>query len=235
MPCELDPFKYLTSSTLAGDWTREALRLHHRYEREIVDALALCPWARGAQVGGSGRTRVLLQSAPDDLGASLASFASLAADSRVEVAFVIYPRLSVDRRGFEEFAASVRVADAAGYELGRAPFVFAAFHPEAEADVREPERLIPFLRRTPDPTLQLLRASVLERVRGRAPQGTQFADLASLASPEAEAPRVPLREQIACANLATVQRVGLDEVKRRLDDIRRDREQTYATLARRGG
>jgi hypothetical protein len=224
------------TDALRAEWTREALRLHSRYEREIVDALALCPWAGGARAGGSRRATVLLQTSPGDLDASLASIAEHAASASDEVVFLIYPRLAVDRRGFEEFAAGIRDADAARYELGHAPFVFAAFHPEAEADVRAPERLIPFLRRTPDATLQLLRSTVLDRVRAGAPQGTQFVDASTFASMESaatEAPTVPLREQIASANLATVERVGVDEVKRRLDDMRLDRERTYAGLARR--
>ena len=221
------------SASLRAEWTREALRLHDRYEREIVDALALCPWARGSRGGGSRRASVLLQTAPEDLDASLASIAALG-ESGGEVAFLIYPRLAVDRRAFEEFATSVREADAARHELGQAPFVFAAFHPDAEADVRAAERLIPFLRRTPDPTLQLLRANVLERVRAGSPQGTQFIDPMSLDLSAPEVPAVPLREQIASANLETIGRVGVDEVKRRLDDMRHDREVTYARLARRG-
>ena len=224
------------TEALRAEWTREALRLHGRYEREIVDALALCPWAGGARAGGSRRATVLLQTAPGDLDASLASIAEHAQSSGDEVVFLIYPRLAVDRRGFEEFAAGVRDADAARYELGRAPFVFAAFHPDAEADVRAPERLIPFLRRTPDPTLQLLRSTVLDRVRSGTPQGTQFIDASTFESMESaasEVPAVPLREQIASANLATVERVGVEEVKRRLDEMRRDRERTYAGLARR--
>ena len=195
MPCERGTCNVLTATALADEWTREALRLHERYEREIVDALALCPWARGARAGGSRRASVLLQTSPDHLDATLASIAELAGDSGAEVAFLMYPRLSINRRAFEEFAARIRTADAARHELGQTPFVFAAFHPDAEADMRDPERLIPFLRRTPDPTLQLLRASLLERVRGGAPQGTQFVNPASLESSAMQATTAPLRER----------------------------------------
>ena len=60
--------------------------------------------------------------------------------------------------------------------VGESPFAMAAFHPDAAADLDDPERLIPFLRRTPDPTIQLVRQEALERVRGRHPQGTAFVD-----------------------------------------------------------
>ena len=43
----------------------------------------------------------------------------------------------------------------------------------------------------------------------------------------------PLRERIAKTNLATARRVGLDVIKGCLDDIRRDRDETYGALAAR--
>jgi hypothetical protein len=211
-------------------WTREALRLHDRYSREIVEAFALCPWAKRARLEGVTRTRVLLQEDALDLEPSLTQIAELTEDAGAEVAFLIYPRLAVGRPPFEELARRVRTADAERRELGCAPFVFAAFHPDAEADIGDPERLIPFLRRTPDPTLQLLRSSVVERVRAAAPQGTAFVDPALLDELKLSSLEVPLRERIARANLDAVRRAGVDEVKRRLDDIRRDRDRAYGML-----
>jgi hypothetical protein len=211
-------------------WEREALRLHDRYSREIVEAFALCPWAKRARLEGKARARVLLQEDALELRPSLGEIAELAEDAGAEVAFLIYPRLAIERQAFEDFAARVRTADAERRELGTAPFVFAAFHPDAEADTSEPERLIPFLRRTPDPTLQLLRPRVVEHVRAAAPQGTAFVDPASLDTLELSSPDVPLREQIARANLDAVRRAGVDEVRRRLDDIRRDRDRAYQRL-----
>ncbi len=108
--------------------------------------------------------------------------------------------------------------------------MFAAFHPDAAPDTTHAERLIPFLRRTPDPSIQLVRASALERVRAGSPEGTQFVDAAAL-DLRAVYP-LPLRERIARANLATAQRIGIGELTRRLDEILRDRQETYAALAR---
>ncbi len=108
--------------------------------------------------------------------------------------------------------------------------MFAAFHPDAEPDTDEPERLIPFLRRTPDPTIQLVRASVLDRVRAGTPQGTQFVDVSDLDANLEYA--VPLRERIARVNLATAERMGVAELKRRMDAIVEDRHATYEKLAR---
>jgi hypothetical protein len=89
------------------------------------------------------------------------------------------------------------------------------------------------LRRTPDPTLQFLRASVLENIRNGASQGTQFVNMASLDAALSGTGQPPLRERIARANMATAERVGFDVVKGLFDDIRRDRDETYRALAAR--
>jgi hypothetical protein len=216
--------------TLATRWIREAVRLHHRYQREIVEACGLCPWAERARVDESFRPRVLLQSDMQGTAASLAAIDDLMADVDAEVAVLIFPRLRQPRLEFERFVARVREADAARHPLGDIPFVFAGFHPEAVPDTSDPERLIPFLRRTPDPTIQLLRTRVLERVRGSAPGGTQFVDVRTLDITLPKTPGVPLRERIAQANFATMRRIGLTELTALMDDIRTDRIATYRAL-----
>jgi hypothetical protein len=215
----------------------EALRLYRRYALEIVEAFALCPWAERARRDGHVALRVLCQRNQDSEPA-LASVAELGKNSRVEVGLLIFPRLALDALGFEHFTAKVRNDDAERHELGAIPFAMAAFHPNADADLSDAERLIPFLRRTPDPTIQLVRRSVLDRVRGKTPQGTSFADLALVemlegatldATPTEEA--TSLRERIARKNHETVRAAGVDALKARLDEIRRDRMESYARLA----
>jgi hypothetical protein len=212
-------------------WTREALRVHRRYQIEIVERCGLCPWAEAARLGGKVRERVLLQTRVDDVGSSLVAMDELAADRSVEVAFLVYPRLAVSRAELEDFAAAVREADTRRHELGKVPFVSAVFHPDAEPETDDPERLIPFLRRTPDPTLQLVRVAVLDSVRSLTSQGTQFVSLASFEAIQSGYAPVPLRERIARTNLATVKRTGVEAMRRALDDIRRDRDEAYARLA----
>jgi hypothetical protein len=197
-------------------WTRETLRLYRRYQEEIVEACGLCPWAVRARLEGRVRERALLQREDTSVEPSLDALLELA-HSNVDVALLIYPRLGQGRAAFELFAARVREADVSRWPLGQAPFVCAVFHPAARADATDPERLIPFLRRTPDPTLQFLRASVLDRVRNVAAQGTQFVD-PRLLHDLGEAPP-PLREQIARQNLATAERLGLETLTRPLDEI----------------
>ena len=107
----------------------------------------------------------------------------------------------------------------------------AVFHPDAEPQLDDPERLIPFLRRSPYPTLQLVRTSALERVRGGEVEGTAFLDLDvhQLALPVDPMP-VPLRERIARTNLRTVEEHGLETVAGAIEAILRDRDATDARL-----
>lgn len=213
----------------AARWAVEAERLYRRYQTEIVEATGLCPWAPRARLDDTFRARVLLQ-ADAQVEASLDAIDALSQDARAEVAVLIYPRVGMGRAAFERFVTCVRDADVPRHPLGCVPWVFAAFHPDAVPDASGAERLIPFLRRTPDPTLQLLRSDVLERVRSGTPQGTQFFDHRGFdfnALPEAP---LPLRERIARANLATVDRIGIAEMTRRLDAIVQDRRLTYREL-----
>jgi hypothetical protein len=210
----------------------EAVRLYRRYQLEIVEACGLCPWAERARLDDRFRVRVLPQVHPQGTEPSLAAIDALIADNRADVAVLVYPRLNLSRPEFERFVAEVRDADAARHPLGCIPFVFAAFHPEAPPDATDAERLIPFLRRTPDPTIQLLRSQVLDRVRSATPQGTQFVDMKmfdALALDGTDAP-VPLRQRIARLNLATVQGMGVEELTRRIEAIAEDRRGTYRAI-----
>jgi hypothetical protein len=107
------------------------------------------------------------------------------------------------------------------------------FHPDAECDLGSAGRLVPFLRRTPFPTVQLTRLSALTRVRRSAPSGTAFVDpsspalLALLSRPSPE----PVSERIADDNLRTVRAVGMAAVERAIAAILRDRDDTLARLA----
>jgi hypothetical protein len=207
-------------------WTDETMRLYRRYEQEIVHAYELCPWAAPVRRDGRLRERVVLQRDTEHLEPSLAAIDTLGSD--VDLALLIYPRIGTDRSTFERFAARVRDAEVARRELGRAPFVFAVFHPDATPYLEEAERHIPFLRRTPDPTIQLLRSSVLERIRGGTSQGTQFADPMMLDLLIPQGPSI--RERIAQTNLATTHRVGVETMQHSLDAILRDREATHRVL-----
>ena len=221
-----------------ADLAAEAVRVHRRYLVEIVEALGFCPWAKRARIDGRIRQQASMATDAGDAARETEEhIARWTADADVEVGFMIFPRLEVPRRAFDDLATRVGEREAERHGVGEVPFVMAAFHPDAHADTATGERLIPFLRRTPDPCLQLVRVSVLDAVRAHTPQGTrlvtdveQFLRSMSSAAPVRE--EVPLRERIARQNLETTRKMGLEELKRKLDDIRADRDRSYAVLAR---
>jgi hypothetical protein len=65
---------------------------------------------------------------------------------------------------------------------------------------------VPFIRRTPDPTLQLVRASLVDSLRGQ------------------------VSSDVARVNFDTVTARGLAKLDTLLADIRRDRDASYAGL-----
>ncbi len=212
---------------------REALRVYRRYAAEIVEAFGLCPWAERARRQGRVREVVLVGAEPVTLaGDATEAVERIARDASVEVGLLILPRSPHDLLGHQRFVARLREAHAGRTPEGQPPLAMAAFHPEAKADTRDPARLVPFVRRTPDPTVQLVRLSVLDRVRGGTPGGTGFIDPETvdlrtlLEAPE----RAPLHERVAEANLRTIERVGVAHLSALLDAIRRDRDAAYARL-----
>lgn len=208
----------------------EALRVYRRYEMEVVEALNLCPWAARARADGQIAERVIL-GATLELRESLAAVEEVAAQRDVEIGILIYPHGEDNRAGFERFVARLVEADSARRQVGATPFAMAAFHPEAEPDLGDPERLVPFLRRTPDPTIQLVRRSALERVREGYTDGTQFVDIQLLDARHLTAEDTrPLRARIAQANSRTVSRVGVNGVRSLFAEILRDRDDSYGKL-----
>jgi hypothetical protein len=211
----------------------EALRVYRRYMLELVEGFTLCPWAAAARRDGHVFEAVILAENQADPQQSLTLLGSLKSATETDIALFIYPDLELDRLGFESFVRTVRERDAARHELGTIPFAMAAFHPDARPDLSEPERLIPFLRRTPDPTIQVVRCTALDRVRGNSQEGTSFFDLADLGRlPLPKKEPVSLRQRIAQANLETALEVGVGTLEALFQDIRRDRDESYARIRR---
>lgn len=198
----------------ASAWRREALRLNDRYLTEVVLAFGLCPWAERAIADGEVRRAVVLAQAPA-LDAALGFIDELvSAGPAAAVGMLLFPRAAVASAAFDRFTEEVRRADRERCRAqGRQDFVMAAFHPEGAAHFTTPYQLVSFLRRTPDPMIQLVRAPLLDRLR---------------------APRPSLSEDVAQQNFATVNARGAAALDAILGDIRRDREQSYAALAGRG-
>jgi hypothetical protein len=210
---------------------REALRLQRRYALEIVEAFGLCPFAERARVSGASTESVVLDRAPT-LESVLRLVRRLGDDVSIEVAFVIFPRWEVDRVGLSRFVEALRSAHQS--EPSGLVMTMEGFHPVAEPRTETPGSLVPFLRRTPDPVIQLTRLAVLERARQSSGGTTKYVDPSTVdvAALLAAPPDRSLHERISDANHRTVLREGVRRIEAVLEDIRRDRDATYARLDR---
>src|ERR1700694_3332674 len=97
----------------------------------------------------------------------------------VEAALLIFPEEPADgeesARAFEAFGAALREQMFAAHP-GQAPFYCVAFHPDLPRDLLDASRAVRFIRRSPDPTLQFVRASILIGVRGEDGGGSRDVD-----------------------------------------------------------
>ena len=210
----------------------EAIRLHRRYLLEIVEECGFCPWAKRSRIDGRIRQHVSMADAEEAAIADTQQAVSRwTLEPDVDVGFMIFPRLEIGRLAFDALGSKVNERESTRHALGEVPYVLAAFHPDARADMATGERFIPFLRRTPDPCLQLVRVKVLDAVRANTPQGTRLMDLDEvLKSNFVLREEIPLRERIAKQNLATAKEMGLEALAAKLEEILADRAKTYATL-----
>jgi hypothetical protein len=149
---------------------REALRLCDRYVEEVVLAFGLCPWAEPAFRGGHVRRAVCLGATPAAEDA-LPFMEEAEAAAGTEIALVIFPRFARGWGAFDAFAERVRRADRARRRPPGAPpaFLVAAFHPDGATHIAGPHQMVSFLRRSPDPMLQLVRAETLDRIKAARP------------------------------------------------------------------
>lgn len=231
-------------STTTLDLEHEARRLCQRYVDEVVLRFDLCPWAAPALRDGRVEMLVITDQitdlAVDGSAAAKQVFETLnqlEKDTRVELVLVLLPRFELGRLELDAFQRMVR----AHQEKGEAAFALAAFHPEAEPDLTDPERLIPFLRRSPDPMLQAVRSATLDRIDPSRGAGTQFMDLDEVLKMGllsetglGKSPPEPLRRRIARANRETLEHHGIREFERALTDIIEDRARTYRALRNQG-
>jgi hypothetical protein len=201
----------------------EVLERNDRYLHEFVEALGMCPYAKICRESGKLHRRVL-RSREEALPA-IREIEALPPES-VEVALLIFPGEpasgEASARAFSAFCASLRDRMFAAHG-GDAPFYSVAFHPDLPRDLLDANRAVQLVRRSPDPTLQLVRASVLRSVRGRNDGGSRYVDTRKLSLEQAMALVSPLTlaERIAQANLATVQREGPDRIEALLASFRR--------------
>lgn len=196
----------------------EVLRIFERYLVEVVERHELCPWARTTREHRELAVGILW--ATPSLDAWVAEAERLLAVPAARVAMVIAPELATSRG--ELGALRDRVA-------GRIPTAgVAEFHPAAALDLTTPARLVPFVRRSPDPLLQLVPLGLLHAVR--APSlAVGLVEQATMLGGHAASPRREVAERIAMANHATVTQAHA-EITAALDAIAEDRRAAYARV-----
>lgn len=208
----------------------EAIRLCRRYIDEVVLPYDLCPWAAPAL--RQQRVEItVISDAVREPGQAVADAARraaevlerFAAEPRIELVLLVLPRFALDRSEFDALLRAVRERTST--------FVMAAFHPDAPLDLASPERLVPFLRRSPDPMIQAVRRDVLDRIDPGRGTGTAFIPLADFLTGALDAaPEPSPRERVAQANRSTILRVGAEVVEQTLGAIHEDRRRTYEAL-----
>ena len=175
----------------------EALRVNTRYLDEVVVAWRLCPFAERALADGRVR-RWVLPAARPALADVQACVEEMAAEPDAIIGLCIFPRAELSAAAFDSFAETVRRGERARR------FLLAAFHPLASTSFSTAPELVSFVRRTPDPTLQLVRATVMERL----PPGVSA--------------------EVGRQNFDAVTRRDPARLDALLRDIRRDRDAAYA-------
>jgi hypothetical protein len=192
------------------------IRVLERYLVEIVERYNLCPWARGARQKGEVAVEVIWGT--PDIRTWVAAAKAMLARPNAAVAMVIAPELVTDRLELHDIRNDVAAA---------IPSVgVAEFHPDADLDLVSPPRLVPFVRRSPDPMLQLVPLSILESVRASSP-AVDLAQQLKMLGGQAPPRKRDAAERIAADNHATIS-AQVQAVIATLADIAADRERSYA-------
>lgn len=156
--------------------------VHDRYQREVVEDLNLCPFARKARLDGHVARRFL---EVDDLHPTPAGVVELIIElarrnAHLEILLLVCPPPPHhpwrDPAAYDEFCRNLAPELERRYEqdadLAERPrWYTVAFHPasrDRSAGSPTPESFIAELRRAPDPLIQCVRADVLDELRARA-------------------------------------------------------------------
>lgn len=204
----------------------ESRRLTERYIREVVLNFGLCPWAKSALEDGRVAIKPILG---EFLGRTAARAAARslmneleATPLEIELVLAPFPELDMTRPEFDEVARELR-------ELDREKnFALAAFHPAPVEAPSDPARAAMFLRRSPDPMIQVVRSSVLERIAPGEGEGTTFVDLGALLHSLVRPVTRSTRERIVEHNFSTLKRERPETFEAIFELILADRGQSYA-------
>ena len=194
----------------------EVRRVLERYLVEVIEAYNLCPWARGSRQNGELVIQILWGTpTPDEV---CAAAARALGTPGMRVAMLLFPEAGATGRELRAYRDAILKVTPAG---------IADFHPDAALDLLTPARLVSFLRRSPDPMLQLVPLAILDSVRTPVfvPDAAQQAAMLDGTHP----PTIDIGDKIAATNHATVSRDAA-AIGALLDDIAADRAASYARV-----
>lgn len=162
--------------------------IHDRYQREIVEGLGLCPFARRSRELGRVHRPVFVSHAGHEPSASevAGTLAELVGSRRdAEIVLLTFPIPPAHRWNrppeFEAFLLELRAAWAACPPPRE--FYLVSFHPQLEPPAGRAvtaDSLVSLIRRSPDPVIQCVDAELLDRVRRQAQASSRERMLAEL-------------------------------------------------------
>ena len=150
--------------------------IHDRYQREIIEAFSLCPFARRSREQGRVHRPVFVTAGPSEPRATevAAALGALVGEDRdAEIVLLTFPIPPGHRwwrpAAFERFLGLLRRA----WDELPPPreFYMVSFHPDlAPPSGRSltADSLVSIIRRSPDPVIQCVDAELLDRVRKQA-------------------------------------------------------------------
>ena len=185
-------------------------RARERLERylDLVERWGLCPWAAPARRDGSLVVAIVRTGEPAAIAAVLPRW-----ESGARIALVVLPDAGLDPTALRRVRDRLTAAHPA--------LAIADFHPDGGDLARateSPALLVPILRRSPDPMLQVVPLAELAAVAAPPPVRAPADQAALLAGHGAPAPLDP-RAKIAEHNFATV-RARLAELVAELAALR---------------
>ncbi len=217
----------------------EALRANDRYVLGFLEEHNLCPYARAGRERGLTERVVhfaepkprpvepaaAAEEAPATGALAIREVFERAVSREVQVVQIIFPLARVAAADFSRFVGET--TEQLNQLHGQAVFASAALHPELPFRRDTPAGLISLFRRAPDPTLQWVRLETLDGIyRGRK-GGTSFVDLNHLGDVLNAPPKRDLYDEIARANQATAERLGVDCCVELLAALRHETEHAY--------
>lgn len=155
------------SATLDEGLIADALARNDRYLREFIEALAICPYARTCRETGRLHREVILQTEPT-AAPLVQRIIELSAQTYadVEVGLLILPCLRMSASDFDRFVRGIQRTYQQQRPPGTSGYFVVAFHPENDLRLDNPDVAVRFMRRSPDPTIQIVRPEAIARICG---------------------------------------------------------------------